>query len=97
MVHNRISPRLGKYIAEGGAKVLAKAKAWTVPTLLMYAGQDKLVDPAGSWIFAELAPKSLAQSTCYENLYHEIFNEVDSSPVFAELKAWLDVAVKPLT
>ena len=90
LVHNKISPRLGKWIMDSGAATLALAGSWSVPTLLMYAGQDLLVDPAASLTFTELAPKSKLQSTCYEALYHEIFNEVDSTPVFAELKSWLD-------
>ena len=89
LVHNKISPRLGKWIMDNGAATLASASTWRVPTLLMYAGQDKLVDPAASHVFTGLAPKTMLQSTCYENLYHEVFNEVDSSPVFAELEAWL--------
>jgi alpha-beta hydrolase superfamily lysophospholipase len=89
LVHNRISPRLGQYIADSGAKVIEKAPEWKVPTLLMYAGQDMLVNPAGSRNLAGLAPESLVQSTCYEALYHEIFNEVYSSAVFAELESWL--------
>ena len=89
LVHNKISPRLGKWIMDSGAATLQAASTWSVPTLLMFAGQDKLVDPAASRRFTELAPKSMLQSTCYEALYHEIFNEVDSSPVFAELEAWL--------
>ena len=90
LVHNKISPRLGKWIMDNGAATLAKASTWRVPTLLMYAGKDKLVDAAASRRFTGLAPQSLLQSTCYEALYHEIFNEVDSSPVFGELRAWLD-------
>ena len=90
LVHNKISPRLGKWIMENGAATLQSASTWSVPTLLMYAGQDLLVDPAASRMFTNLAPKSKLQSTCHEALYHEIFNEVDSSPVFAELKSWLD-------
>lgn len=90
LVHNKISPRLGKFIFDNGAATLAKAPEWSVPTLLMYAGQDKLVDAAASRMFIELAPKTMLQSTCYEALYHEIFNEVDSSPVFGELRGWLD-------
>jgi alpha-beta hydrolase superfamily lysophospholipase len=90
LVHNKISPLLGKFIFDHGAATIAKAPDWRVPTLLMYAGQDKLVDPAASRLFTSLAPKSLVQSTCYEDLYHEIFNEVDSSAVFGELRAWLD-------
>jgi alpha-beta hydrolase superfamily lysophospholipase len=27
---------------------------------------------------------------CFDGLYHEIFNEIDSEPVFDTLKAWLD-------
>jgi alpha-beta hydrolase superfamily lysophospholipase len=90
LVHNKISPRLGQWIMDNGAATLQLASTWSVPTLLMYAGQDKLVDPAASRLFASLTPKSLVQSTCYEALYHEIFNEVDRGPVFGELKAWLD-------
>jgi alpha-beta hydrolase superfamily lysophospholipase len=90
LIHNKISPRLGKWIMDNGAATLQLASTWSVPTLLMYAGQDKLVDPAASRKFTELVPKSLLQSTCYEDLYHEIFNEVDSKPVFEELRAWLD-------
>jgi alpha-beta hydrolase superfamily lysophospholipase len=90
LVHNKISPRLGKWIMDNGAATIESASTWHVPTLLMYAGQDKLVDAAASRTFTSLAPKSMLQSTCYENLYHEIFNEVDASSVFGELKAWLD-------
>ncbi len=89
LVHNKISPLLGKFIFDHGTATIAKAPEWKVPTLLMYAGQDKLVDPSASRRFAELAPATMLQSTCYADLYHEIFNEVDSSPVFAELGAWL--------
>jgi len=27
---------------------------------------------------------------CFDGLYHEIFNETDTAPVFDTLKAWLD-------
>ena len=93
LVHNKISPRLGKWIMDNGTETIQSASAWHVPTLLMYAGQDKLVDAAASRRFTELAPKSMLQSTCYEALYHEIFNEVDASSVFGELKAWLTTRV----
>jgi alpha-beta hydrolase superfamily lysophospholipase len=89
LVHNKISPRLGKWIMDNGAATLQAASTWSAPTLLMYAGQDNLVDAAASLAFTGLAPKSMLQSTCYEDLYHEIFNEVDSSAVFEELGNWL--------
>ena len=90
LVHDRISARLARFIAEAGPATLALAAGWTVPTLLLYAGEDRLVNPAGSRRFAELAPKQAVASTCFENLYHEIFNEPDAAPVFATLRRWLD-------
>lgn len=89
-VHDRISSRLARFIAESGRRVIARAPKWTVPTLLMYAGADKLVNPAGSRAFAAAAPKDVVQAHCFEDLFHEIFNEVDSDPVFETLKRWLD-------
>jgi alpha-beta hydrolase superfamily lysophospholipase len=95
-VHNRISPRLGKFIATAGPATVAAAARWRTPTLLMYAGADRLVDPAGSRAFADNAANSPAvtpgtvTARCFEGLYHEIFNETDSAPVFDTLKAWLD-------
>lgn len=89
LVHDRISARLAGFIADAGAAVLAAADQWTVPTLLLYAGQDRLVNPQGSRKFAVAAPPKLVTTQCFENLYHEIFNEQESEPVFAALKAWL--------
>ena len=94
-VHDRISARLARFIAEGGPATLAAAPQWSVPTLLLYAGEDKLVRPAGSRQFAATAPAGVVQSRCFEAMYHEIFNERDATPVFDALKAWLDDRFKP--
>jgi alpha-beta hydrolase superfamily lysophospholipase len=90
LVHDRISGRLARFIAEGGPATLALASSWKVPTLLLFAGADKLVNPAGSRTFAQMAPKQVVTACCFETLYHEIFNELESEPVFTELKKWLD-------
>jgi alpha-beta hydrolase superfamily lysophospholipase len=90
LVHDRISGRLARFIADSGPATLARAPSWTVPTLLLYAGADQLVNPAGSRAFAAAAPKAVVNSRCFEALYHELFNELQSAPVFAELKQWLD-------
>ena len=91
--HRRISARLARYMAEGGRHVLSKAPAWCVPTLLLWAGEDKLVNPAGSAAFAAQAPRDLVQSQCFETAYHEIFNESPelAEPVLARLAQWLDL------
>ena len=92
LVHDRIAARLALFIAQSGPATLACAPAWKIPTLLLYAGADKLVNPAGSRAFAKAAPKDVVNAHCFEALYHEIFNELAAArePVFAELKRWLD-------
>lgn len=89
-VHDRISARLARFIAEGGPAVISQAPHWTTPTLLLFAGDDRLVNPAGSRAFVAAAPKEVVTAQCFDGLYHEIFNELQSGPVFAALKRWLN-------
>ena len=95
-VHKKISPRLGQFIAAAGPATVAAADRWSTPTLLMYAGADKLVNPAGSRRFAALAAESRAvkpgtvTAKCFDGYYHELFNEPQPAPVFGLLKSWLD-------
>lgn len=90
LCHDRIGARLARFLADEGAAVQALAPGWQVPTLLLYAGDDRLVNPAGSRAFAEAAPRAAVESTCFPALYHEIFNERDAEPVFEALRRWLD-------
>jgi alpha-beta hydrolase superfamily lysophospholipase len=92
LVHDRIAARLARFIADDSAAVRAAAPGWTLPTLLLYAGADRLVNPAGSRAFAAAAPPAVLQSQCFESLYHEIFNEAEPgrTQVLAALRAWLD-------
>ena len=90
LVHDRVSGRLARFIADNGPAVIAQAPDWTTPTLLLYAGADKLVNPAGSRAFATAAPKAVVSTHGFDALYHEIFNERKAAPVFAELKKWLE-------
>ena len=90
LCHDRISARLARFIATGGPATVARAAHWSVPTLLMWAGDDRLVQPAGSAAFAAAAPRGVVESRCFESLWHELFNEQDAAPVFAALRQWLD-------
>lgn len=89
--HDRVSGRLARYLATAGPATLKAAPQWTVPTLLMWAGADRLVNPAGSAAFAATVPQAVVQSQCFEGLYHEIFNELHAAPVFERLTQWLNL------
>lgn len=87
--HDRISARLARFIADTGPATLAHAAHWTVPTLLLWGEDDRIVNPAGSRAFAAAAPAAVVQAQGFAGLYHEIFNERDAGPVFSRLQSWL--------
>ena len=89
LVHDRISPRLGAWIWREGPKTLSAANTWPLPTLLLYAGTDRLVDPAASDVFAQRAPADRVQAQRYEAMYHEVFNDPEREQVLATLTQWL--------
>lgn len=89
MVHRQISAGLAEWIVQQGQRVRAAAGQWTTPTLLMYAGQDRLVAPRGSAEFAALSPPCVSTHV-YEDMYHEIFNDPQREIVLDTLKDWLD-------
>jgi len=90
LVHDRIAPRLVRFLADAGPAVLALAPRWQVPTLLLYAGSDRLVVPAGSAAFAAAAPAAVVTARPFTSLFHEIFNEPEQDEVLGVLTAWLD-------
>ncbi|MCO5108666.1 MAG: lysophospholipase [Burkholderiaceae bacterium] len=91
LVHDRISARLARFIVDGAREALDRAPTLAVPTLLIYAGDDRLVDPEGSREFARRAPRSLLVAREYPALWHEILNEAPAGrdAVLADLEAWL--------
>lgn len=89
LVHDRITPRLARFILDGGEFVRSLAPRWRVPTLLMWAGADRCVAPRGSAAFASAAPAGVVQAQVFEGLAHEIFNEPERAQVIARLGDWL--------
>jgi alpha-beta hydrolase superfamily lysophospholipase len=89
LVHRKIAAGLAQWILTQGAQTVAHAPAWATPTLLLYAGTDRLVDPEGSARFAAQAPKDWVQAKVFEAMYHEIFNDPEAQEVFDVLIPWL--------
>ena len=89
LVHDRITGRLTMFILAAGETVRARAPQWTVPTLIMWGGEDRCVKPAGSAAFAATAPKALVSSQPFPRLSHEIFNEVEQAEVLQVMGNWL--------
>lgn len=89
LVHDRVTPRLVRFMLDESAQVLALAPQWRLLTLLLWAGADRCVSPHGSAAFAAAAPQAWVSAQAYPDLFHEIFNEPEQAEVFAVLAAWL--------
>lgn len=88
-VHARICARLARFIVDAGGQVRALAPRWTTPTLLLWAGADRCVAPAGSAAFAAAAPPAVVQHQVFPALAHEIFNEPERAQVVQRLLQFL--------
>jgi len=91
--HGWITPRLADFIFRAGAASVADAARLAVPTLLLVAGDDALVDPAGSSDFSRAAaPTGQLTTRFFSMLYHELFNEAEPGrrQVLRQLADWLD-------
>ncbi len=91
LVHKKITARLLQAMLAAIAIVQNKAKTLNTPTLLLYAGDDHLIDPNGSAGFFGKLSAGVGSVHRYDHLYHEIFNEcnADADRVFADLDHWL--------
>ena len=92
LVHDRIAPRLYDFLVDAGEAARRDAHRFTIPTLLLVAGADRLVDPRGAREFADALPEGVGTLSWHDDLYHELFNErePDRARVLAELDAWLE-------
>lgn len=87
-----VTPRLADFIFRAGASSITDAWRLRVPTLLLAAGSDRLVDPSGSRDFSSgaWATKQLT-SRFFDTLFHELFNETETGrhQVLMQLLEWL--------
>jgi len=90
LVHDRITPQLVRFILDAGEFSRSRAPHWAMPTLLLWAGADRCVAPAGSAAFAAAAPAGVVAAREFPPLAHEIFNEPEQADVFAAWKLWLE-------
>ena len=91
LVHAKITARLLTWLIRAGLRAQATADTLAVETLLLVAGADRLVDPAGSRRFADAAPRERLTLHWYDGFYHELFNEpvAERAKVLADLDRWL--------
>jgi len=89
LVHRKITASLLNGMLHSITYAQTHAPLLTIPTLLLVAGDDRLIDPQGSHDFFDSLPINIGTAHFYPDLYHEIFNELKAAPVFHDLDTWL--------
>lgn len=89
LVHPTITPRLFAWIVNTGKALRDAASAWKTPTLVLFAGADKLVDPAGARAFVAALPAGVGVAHEYPAFYHEIFNDPEKDVPLGDMESWL--------
>lgn len=90
--HAWISPRMAGMMRDGGDVVRRHANHFDMPTLLIYAGDDRVIDASGSDDFAvALARNNAATVRRYDAAYHEIFNEplAEREEILNHMSTWM--------
>jgi alpha-beta hydrolase superfamily lysophospholipase len=89
LVVRTVTPRWFVEADAAMTRVRARGRALPLRTLVVYAGSDRIVDPGATRLFAAGLPPGLAESTCYEDLFHEILNEPQAGLVLDRILAFL--------
>jgi alpha-beta hydrolase superfamily lysophospholipase len=88
LVRHVATPRWFNEVRATQARLRASAATLAVPTLMLVAGADRLVDPAASIEFARAAG-AVVDLRVYEDLFHEIYFEPERQSVIADVVSWL--------
>lgn len=70
------------HVHEGGARL-------ALPTMLLSASADRLVDPEAAARFAQRTPAGVLEFVRWEGLRHEMLNEPERVQVRARIEGWL--------
>jgi len=89
LVHSKISARLLNSMQAAVDFSQSHAGQLDIPVLLVFAGDDHLVDASGSERFAAGLAPGIGSVRRFDGFYHEIFNETGAAHVFEEVRRWL--------
>lgn len=91
--HDKISPAMYFGMLEGFEKVNQMADRIKIPTLIVAAGDDKIVSrPATEEFFPRIAAEK-KKLIVYEKSYHEVLNDFDRERAMSDIDAFLGLVV----
>jgi alpha-beta hydrolase superfamily lysophospholipase len=90
LVSRRVSPRWFLAVQRTLQQVHADAGRLRLPTLILAAGDDRLVDLEATRRWVSRTPAGLVDLIVWDGLFHEVFNEPEREQVYGRLASWLE-------
>ena len=87
--HGKVPAGIGKALLHVGESMPKRAKAITVPLLVVHGESDHLVPVAGSYRLVDEVATGDAELKVYPELYHEVFNEPERNQVLDDVTRWI--------
>ena len=89
-----ITVRMAKEVVEASHRIRGLSYYLRIPSVCLIAGDDKVVDPESTALFAHGIEKKLTQTIHYPGHYHELWNEIDRFEIFETMKKWIEKTLK---
>jgi alpha-beta hydrolase superfamily lysophospholipase len=89
-----ITVRMAKETIEASHRIRGLSYYLRIPSLFLIAGEDKIVDPESTSLFAHGIEKQLTQIVHYPTHFHELWNEIDRFEIFETMKKWIEKTLK---
>jgi alpha-beta hydrolase superfamily lysophospholipase len=87
---DKVTPRFGIEALKSADRAMACAPELQIPSLVLQAGEDRLVPPEKVKAFFDSLGSPDKTWHLYDGFYHEIQNEVGKERVFSDMGAWLE-------
>ncbi len=94
LVHPKISLRLFLEMDQNGKQCLNRAGDIKLPVMLIYGGQDRIIDSAKAHAAFEQLSNSNKTEFVVQDAYHEVHNEPDHIKEFEAIWKWLAPLLK---
>ncbi|MBE2184760.1 MAG: alpha/beta hydrolase [Anaerolineae bacterium] len=91
--HGKLPVGTGVAINEEARFVRSQLPEVTLPALIIYGEDDKIVNPSGSHTAYELIASADKTEKGYPAMKHEILNEIENAVVINDIINWLDAHV----
>jgi len=89
-----LSIGMASEIIKASEKIRGFSYYLKTPSLFLISGEDYIVEPESTRLFALAADKKLVKIVEYPDHYHELWNEIDRKEIFKTMNNWMNRALK---